>query len=280
MANTEDFCSTRFGRVRYVDQGEGEPLVLLHSNGCSHHEFDPALPLLARHFRCIAWDMPGHGDSDRPTGHLSVMDYADAVLALMDGLGIDDAHVCGASIGGMVCVALGARAPQRMRSVVIAEAPLRTRDEWAAQWARIEAMFGTPRQDAAEIAPRLRQVTPALVQRWNLDREKAGAWRMIDVMWALRDFDAAGHLARIGCPAAVLIGDRGPVIGSRAAYAAALPAAPMRILADAGHFPMIDDPVGFADGVRSAIAEATAATRAKRPAAAAVPAGSTGRPAG
>lgn len=256
MPARDGFVQTRFGRLHYVESGQGDALILMHSNGCSAHEYAATLPLLADRWRCIAWDMPGHGDSDRPSMHLSVDDYADAVIALMDALSIERAHVCGASIGGMVAIALGARYPQRLHTTLVCEAPLRSADDWAAQWPRIEAQFAIPLQTLDELRPRLREATPALLARWNIDREKAGSWRMVDVMWAIRDYDAIGALARIGCPAAVLVGDRGPVFGHRARYAELLPRAPLVVLPEAGHFPMLDDPAAFAQSVRDCIGRA------------------------
>lgn len=253
MTTLEGFALTRRGRIHHLQQGHGDPLVLLHSNGCSLHEFVPAMAHLGEHFRCVAWDMPGHGDSDPPAGHQAVEDYADAVLALMDALGIERAHIAGASIGGLICIALGTIAPARCLSTVIVEAALRTEPEWAAQWPRVEAMFATPQQTQDEVSPRMRQLTPALLTRWNIDRQKAGAWRMVDVMWAIREYDAITELARARCPSAVLVGDKGPVIAQRARYETAQPGAPIAVMAGAGHFPMLDDPAEFAAVTRGLI---------------------------
>lgn len=249
----EGFSLTLRGRIHYVEKGQGEPLLLLHSNGCSLHEFAPTMNELAKRYRCIAWDMPGHGDSDPPGTHQSVPDYADSVLAFMDAMHLDKAHICGASIGGLVCIALGVIAPQRVLSLVIAEAALRSEHEWAAQWPRIEAMFATPQQSQEDVAPRFRQLTPALFARWNIDRHKVGGWRMVDVMWAIREFDAQGHLSRLQCPSVVVIGDRGPVLVCKPLYQKLLPAAHLIIMSDAGHFPMLDDPNAFAQAVHEGI---------------------------
>jgi pimeloyl-ACP methyl ester carboxylesterase len=48
----------------------------------------------------IAWDAPGCGGSDDPTGPMSLDDYADAAAALMSALRIERAHLCGLSFGG------------------------------------------------------------------------------------------------------------------------------------------------------------------------------------
>ena len=256
MTVTESFVPTRRGRIHVARHGRGEPLLLLHSNGCSLHEYADTMRPLGARFDCIAWDMPGHGDSDPAPGHLSVEDYADAAIGLLDALGIARAHACGASIGGLVCIALGARHPRRLSSTVIVEAPLRTEAQWAAQWPRVEAMFAIAQQSEAEVAPRVRALAPETLVRWNIDRLKAGSWRMVDVMWACRQYDALGDLPRVGCPAAVLIGERGPVAGQADAYRRLLPHAPVRMLHDAGHFPMLDDPDAFAAAVVESIAEA------------------------
>ena len=251
------FAKTPHGRIHCVERGVGPPLLLLHSNGCSVHEYDGALPLLARHFRCIAWDLPGHGDSEPAPGHLGIQDYATITLDLMDALALPRAHVCGASVGGFIAIALGRMAPERMTSLTIVEAALRTPQEWIDQWPRIEAMFAIAQQTREEVAPRMRELTPELLARWNIDRAKAGGWRMVDVMWAIREYDALGELRRLGTPAAVLLGDRGPVIGGRARFEDALPAAPVRVITDAGHFPMIDAPERFAQAVHDGILQVT-----------------------
>ena len=115
--------------------------MLLHSNGGSAYEFEHVIDDLAKRYRVIAWDMPGQGDSDPLPRHHSVEDYADAVVALMDVMGVPKAHVLGASIGGAICVALGARHAARMSRVFITECPFRTPEEWQKGWANTEANY-------------------------------------------------------------------------------------------------------------------------------------------
>ena len=253
MERVVGFKRTSYGRLHYAEKGVGDALLLLHSNGCSNHEFASTMDELSDTYRCIAWDMPAHGDSEPSTWHLSVEDYTRALVEFMDTLDIERAHVCGASIGGMISMALGALHPERAASVVIIEAFLRKAEAWARDWNIVEAMFSVPGQEEADVAPRFRHLTPALLSRWNIDRHKAGVWRMIDVMWAIREFDAHSRLARIGSPCAVILGSRGPAVAGKADYKAALPRCLITVMEDAGHFPMLDDPKGFAAAVRSSI---------------------------
>lgn len=256
-ARIESFCDTSAGRIHYVEQGDGPPLLLLHSNGCSLYEFAAVMEGLAQHHRCIAWDMPGHGDSDAPRGHQSIADYARAAFAFMDALGLQQARVCGVSVGGFIAIEMAVAAPARVAGVVIAEAALRTTAEWAGQWLRIETSFALPTQTHDVVAPRFRALDAGLLTRWNIDRNKAGGWRMVDVMWAIRQYPAFEQIRRLGAsgvPATVLVGARGPVIEGRARYEEMLPGAPIRVVDHAGHFPMVDDPAAFVRAVCEAFA--------------------------
>ncbi|HSV45843.1 MAG TPA: alpha/beta fold hydrolase [Ramlibacter sp.] len=259
MNSIEYFLSTPSGRIHCLELGEGPPLLLLHSNGCSAHEYDQALPFLAGHFRCIAWDLLGHGDSEPVQGHISIDTYAAITVEVLDALGLERAHICGASVGGFVAMAVGRRWPERVSTLTIVESAMRTPEEWAAQWPRIEGMFAIAQQSHDEVAPRLRQLTPPLLTRWNIDRAKAGGWRMVDVMWAIREYDALGELARLRAPCAIVLGDQGPVIAGKPRYEQGLPAAPIRLIAQAGHFPMIDAPQEFARAILEGITELSGA---------------------
>jgi pimeloyl-ACP methyl ester carboxylesterase len=235
------------GRHHYQDAGSGEPLLLIHTNGASGWQYAEVLPLLLTRMRVLAWDMPGHGDSDAIARHYSVEDYADALAGFMQAVGIDSAHVAGCSIGGSICVALASRYPQRVRSTVIVETPFRTEAEWAASWTHVEGNFGLPTQTAQQMGERVAQVDDARLLRWNIDRNKAGARTMVDVMWAIRQFDVGAAASRIRCPAMILYGKRGPTIAGRERFENAAPQIPIRVMDGSGHFPMLDEPAAFAE---------------------------------
>ena len=127
-ANTLFAVNDRFvavhghGRQHYKEAGSGEPLILIHTNGASAWQYAEVFPLLLTRFRVLAWDMPGHGDSDPIQRHYGVEDYADALNGFMEALELRSAHVSGCSIGGSICVAFASRYPNRTRSTVIVTA--------------------------------------------------------------------------------------------------------------------------------------------------------------
>ena len=235
------------GRQHYKHAGSGEPLVLIHTNGASAWQYAEVFPMLLTRFHVLAWDMPGHGDSDPIRRHYSVEDYADALHGFMQAVGLRSAHVCGCSIGGSICVAFAARYPQSTRSTVIVEAPFRTDAEWAANWTQVEANFGLPTQTEKQMGERVAKVDEARITRWNIDRNKAGARTMVDVMWAIRGFDVGAAAKAIEVPAMILYGRRGPTIAGQERFKAAAPQIPIHVLEDSGHFPMLDQPAAFAE---------------------------------
>ena len=187
-------------------------LPILHTNGGSAHQYETLAPLLAKHFRVISWDMPGHGDSDRIQRHYSMEDHAKAMAELMTALKIKAAHISGASVGGSVTLAFASLFPTRTLSAVPVETPCRNFEEWGANWHHTEGNFGLPVQTAAQIKERVAVVDAALEQRWNIDRCKAGAWAMVDVMWGIRQFDAPAAAKKIKRPMMIVYGRKGPTI--------------------------------------------------------------------
>jgi pimeloyl-ACP methyl ester carboxylesterase len=103
----------------YDVQGEGEPVVQIHGAGFGHFNFAPATPELAKHFKVVDYDMRGYGRSDRPVQDYDMEVWADDLAGLMDALEIDQAHVHGTSMGGMIAIVFAGKYPERTTSVVI-----------------------------------------------------------------------------------------------------------------------------------------------------------------
>ncbi len=248
LAVNDRFVSVHgHGRQHYKEAGSDEPLILIHTNGASAWQYTEVFPLLLTRFRVLACDMPGHGDSDPIQRHYSVEDYADALNGFMEALGLGSAHVSGCSIGGSICVAFASRYPHRTRSTLIVETPFRTDAEWGANWEHVEANFGLPTQTEKQMGERVAKVDAARITRWNIDRNKAGARTMVDVMWAIRGFDVGAAAKAVQRPAMILYGQRGPTIAGQERFKAAAPQIPIQVLEGSGHFPMLDEPATFAE---------------------------------
>lgn len=109
-------------RLRYVEAGEGPPLVLLHTLRTDLDLFQKVIPELRRSFHVYAVDFPGHGFSDIPDTEYSPDLFYRCTVAFLDELQIRGAAVVGESIGGTIALLLAARDHPSVRRVVAVNA--------------------------------------------------------------------------------------------------------------------------------------------------------------
>ncbi|WP_041775768.1 alpha/beta fold hydrolase [Blastococcus saxobsidens] len=107
--------------VSYTESGPADApvVVLAGSLGATRAMWDPQVPALAERFRVVTYDGRGHGKSPAPAGPYTLDDLVDDVVALLDRLGAERAHVAGVSLGGMVGMRLAAREPARIHRLAV-----------------------------------------------------------------------------------------------------------------------------------------------------------------
>jgi len=115
-------------RIRYVDEGRGPAVVLIHGfTGTIERSWvnTGVLPGLARDYRVVAIDLRGHGHSDKPHDAAAYDELGEDVIRLLDHLRIEHAHAVGYSLGGIILARLLVAHPQRFRSAVLGGAAYR-----------------------------------------------------------------------------------------------------------------------------------------------------------
>jgi pimeloyl-ACP methyl ester carboxylesterase len=111
---------TRRGRISTLFAGGGDPVVCVHGLGGTKASFLPTVAALAERHRVIALDLPGFGDSHKPLiAPFDAPYFADCVVALLDALGIETAHLIGNSMGGRVAIELALVQPERAERVAL-----------------------------------------------------------------------------------------------------------------------------------------------------------------
>lgn len=107
--------------IAYRDAGLGLPVVLVHAFASDQALWNPQFAALADDFRLVAPDLRGFGESSRTDGGaVSMDDYGDDVVALLDHRGIERAVVGGISLGGYVALSIAIRHPARVAGLVLA----------------------------------------------------------------------------------------------------------------------------------------------------------------
>jgi pimeloyl-ACP methyl ester carboxylesterase len=119
----------------YERRGSGEPLLLIMGmSGNTVHWGEPFLSELERSFEVIAYDHRGIGQSAAHWDPFTIQQLASDAIAVLDALGLDSAHVCGISMGGMVAQEIALLAPGRVRTLTLG----------CTSCGGPEAAFGTP----------------------------------------------------------------------------------------------------------------------------------------
>ena len=213
-------------RTYYREVGDGPPLLLIAGNGMEHTTFDEQLPSFSRHFRCIVYDLRGIGQSDVPDSGYDTRTMAADAWALLDSIGVAQAHVAGYSLGGAIGQEMGDSAPERMLSLSLyssfdrPDPYLRLRYDLLVRialesspevWALFSAFsaFGADYINGHEAA--VREEIAKRIVRWKGDRAPsrtglAGHYR------AILEHDSTPRLARINCPTWIAVGSTDPVM--------------------------------------------------------------------
>lgn len=106
-------------RMAYVDEGGGEVLLLLHGMAGSSQTWRSVIRPLSRHYRVIAPDLPGHGESTKPRGDYSLGAFAVLLRDLLDELGVTRATVVGHSLGGGVAMQFRYQHPDYAQRLIL-----------------------------------------------------------------------------------------------------------------------------------------------------------------
>ncbi|MGE3632929.1 MAG: alpha/beta fold hydrolase [Sandaracinaceae bacterium] len=246
------FASVEGARIRYVDEGEGDAVVMVHGYASSLDNWSSVRPAVveAGH-RVLALDLKGFGWSDRPEGDYSVRAQARVVLALMDERGIERASFVAHSYGCSVVLQIALMAPERVSRIALFDAFVypdqrNTFLQWAEADGIGEALYGLFYDQRPEERMALAFFDPRALTQEFVDRTERGLERPGTAEAALRT--ARGmHFEHeryrdIDVPVLLLWGreDRVTPIGYGERLENELPNARLRVYPRCGHFPMIE----------------------------------------
>ena len=246
---------------RFDGPAEAPVLVLSHSLGTSMDLWRPQIALLARHLRLLRYDARGHGASDVPAGEYTLERLARDVVDLLDAHGIERAHVCGISMGGLVAQWLGANAPGRVDRLVVANTAryLGPASTWEDRMAAVRrgglaALIDTLVE--RWFTPTFRRECPEqvdAVRRMVLATPPDG---YIGCCAALRDADLRESSGRIEAPTLLITGtqDETSPPAEAEALAEAMPSRPRIVTLAAAHLSNVEQDAPFTTAVLEFVA--------------------------
>ncbi|MEA2318756.1 MAG: 3-oxoadipate enol-lactonase [Solirubrobacteraceae bacterium] len=233
-----------------IDGRDDAPaLILSNSLGSTMAMWDPQVGPLAEHFRVVRYEHRGHGDAPVPPGPYELDELGGDLVALMDRLGIERAHVAGLSLGGMVGMWMGINAPERVdRLVLLCTSAMLSKDHDWGERARLVREGGT---EAIADAVGARWFTPEFVER-----EPELTTRMKQMIidtpdegyagccGAIEQMDLIPELQRIQAPTLVIAGAEDPATPPRHSerMAELIPDARLEVVEHAAHLATVEQP--------------------------------------
>ena len=253
--------------LAYDDHGIGQPVLFLHAFPLNRSMWSGELiTLLAEdRYRLVSLDWRGFGESDI-TGEVSTMDmFADDVASLMDTLGMQDAVICGLSMGGYAAFAFLRKYSQRVKALILADTkPEADSAEAKANRENVARLVETQgpeavadlqvpkllaeytRQNRAEVEIRIRQMIVAATTQGIAAASRGMALRA----------DSTDLLTGITCPTLVIVGEQDVLTPPDVArkYAAQIPNAQLVVIPQAGHLSNVEQPEAFIQAISSFLA--------------------------
>ncbi len=234
-------------RCDVIEKARAPALLLLHPLAANLRIWDPQIEALRQHFTLVRFDARGHGESSPgPLEELTMKQLAQDALAVLDAVGIERAHFCGLSIGGMIGMQVATAWPERVDKLVLcATTPFMPGIEMWQE--RIETVL---REGIAPLVdgilgrwftPRFHAEAPDDVERVREMLLKTSAQGYVGSAAAIRDMDQRESIRGITAETLVIAGahDPGATPAIAEAMTNAISNARMSIL-DSAHLPNIE----------------------------------------
>jgi pimeloyl-ACP methyl ester carboxylesterase len=253
------FFSHQGINLHFHEQGQGPALLLLHAFPLHGGSFRPQLEALSTHFRVLAPDHRGFGQSGIGPGPTEMSTLARDAFALLDSLSIREAVVLGVSMGGYAALAMLSEDAGRVAGLVLADTQAGADDEAGKQ----------KREDTAQsILTHGVEVLATTLPERLLSSRSAGSVRsqVVEMIRAatpegaaaasrgmgLRQ-DSSDVLSRFAGPTLVIVGEDDVVTppAKAKALAALVPGARTVVIPGAGHLAHLEAPEAFNQALRA-----------------------------
>ncbi|HEY8003243.1 MAG TPA: alpha/beta fold hydrolase [Phenylobacterium sp.] len=232
-------------RLYYEVHGEGPALILTHGYSSTSQMWAGQIDTLAPHFKVVAWDMRGHGQSDYPEDPAQYSEEATVadMAALLDAVGARDAVVGGLSLGGYMSLAFHRAHPERTRALLIIDTGPGYKNDQAREGWNKTSIARAERFEAEGLPDASRGSAEVRLAR---HRDATGLARAARGMLTQRDARVIESLPDIKAPAVVIVGANDtPFLAASDYMAAKIPGAKKVVIEGAGHSANIDQPAAF-----------------------------------
>ncbi len=244
--------------INYTERGlpNGLPVVFIHGFPFNHTMWEPQMKALPNDIRAISYDVRGHGESDVGDGQYMIEFFVDDLIALLDHLVIQQAVVCGLSMGGYVALRAIERNPERFKGLILCD----TRSEGDPNEGRLKraASIKAVKSNGvkefaagfvkAVFAPSTFQSNPQVVDMIRSVIELNSPVGICGTLLAMAArTDTTPSLPNIKVPTLILVGEHDALTPPAASQAMKekIPNSEMHIIPNAAHMSNLENPKEF-----------------------------------
>ncbi len=253
------FANVNGSTLAYTDEGQGLPLLFIHGFPLSRQAWSRQVEAFKPQYRVIALDLRGFGRSSATLGPVSMRQYADDILTLLQQLGLGPVILVGHSMGGYIALAFAKAYPKLLRGLVLVSTRAGADSPEVAE--RRRATADAVRLQGASVV--VNAMLPTMLAESNVDEGMAGSVRsfmasagaegIISALLGMAERpDATEWLGEIRVATLVIAGADDQVIPIRESevLVQTLPDAQLKIIPKAGHLVAFEQSSAFNEAMQ------------------------------
>ena len=240
------------------EHGQGIPLTLLHGYPLDHRLWADVVPILKQSCRVILPDLRGHGQSPAPKGPYTMREMAEDVVAMLDGLEIQQTYIAGHSMGGYVAIALAKYFPERLLGLALTASHAYA-DSAEKKQSRLDSIARIKKEGVTQIFSTMSDkltYNKRIAERVQEIIAGANAEGAMGILMAMAERpDSITVLANLKKPVLIIAGKDDQIIPIETSRKMAREIKTPRFIeiSGAGHVPMFDQPEKTAEALLSVI---------------------------
>ena len=239
-------------------------LLMLHGVGGNHQAFAPQLDALANDAWCLAWDMPGYGQSSAHDA-MTWGSLCESIVQLLDERDIQQVNLLGHSLGGMLALEFAQRHPERLESLILyATSPAFGSKDGDFQEKFLRARLA-PLEQGATMTDIAHKIVPGMLhaEHQHLAQELVAIMGQVttpayaQALACITQFDQRANLTSINVPCTLISADQDPnaPAAMMAKMASKIPHADYVNITDSGHFANLEQVAAFNQTIKQHLSQ-------------------------
>lgn len=251
----EKYCMVGGKKIKYLDEGEGDCVILIHGLGGHSGRWGKIMPDLSKSHRVIAPDLPGFGDSDKPRNGFdySIPAFSEFLNVFMENLEIERANIIGSSMGGYIAAFFASEHPEKTEKLILVSPAGLSRQATPETISYMNAVYFPSERTAKSALEDLfydkhnvnEEMIGDFVEKMANDDSKNAYFSSFFNLSRNHEFEE--KLGKIKSPSLIIWGEDDEIIPSEYAeeYASMIPNSKKVMITECGHMPFIEKPKEF-----------------------------------